>query len=94
MILHIHLDGNNITLTLKNGRKIVDEFSWIGEYTLNENLLPNIDKLLRKNNVKKEAIEKVVAKITKTSGVTSARIVQTVAKAWNVSHFSFSAKEK
>lgn len=83
MFLQILLDGNKITLLLKDGRKIVDEFSWTGEYALSENLLPNIDTLLKKNNVKKEDVAKVVAKITKTSGVTSTRIVQTVANAWN-----------
>jgi len=84
MILQIHLDGNSITLALKDGRKIVDTFSWIGEYSLNENLLPNINTLLEKNKIDKRDIEKVVAKITKTSGVTSARIVQTVANGWNM----------
>jgi len=84
MILNIFLDKNDIKLTLKNGRKIVDVLAWNDEYTLSEKLLPNIDALLRKNKISKKQIEKVTTKITKTSGVTSARIVQTVAKAWNV----------
>lgn len=85
MNLIITLDVNNISLILKNGRKIVDEFVWTDEYTLSEQLLPNIDALLRKNKVKKAEVEKVMTKITKNSGVTSARIVQTLAKAWNIS---------
>ncbi len=84
MLLEISLDGNDIKLTLKNGRKTVDVFAWNDEYTLSEKLLPNIDGLLKKNKVSKKQIEKVTTKITKTSGVTSIRIVQTVAKAWNV----------
>jgi tRNA A37 threonylcarbamoyladenosine modification protein TsaB len=84
MILQIALNVNDIKLTLKDGRKVIDEFSWIGEYSLSEQLLPNIDALLKKNKVKKEEIEKVVTKISKDSGVTSSRIVQTVAKAWNI----------
>jgi hypothetical protein len=83
MNLLISLDGNNIKLILKDGRKIVDELFWNDEYTLSEKLLPNIDALLKKSKVKKEEVEKVTTKITKTSGVTSARIVQTVARAWN-----------
>jgi tRNA A37 threonylcarbamoyladenosine modification protein TsaB len=82
MVLQISLDVNNISLTLKDGSRTVDTFAWSDEYTLSEKLLPNIDALLRKNKIKKEEIEKVVTKISKTSGVTSARIVQTLAKAW------------
>ncbi|EKE18950.1 MAG: hypothetical protein ACD_9C00188G0004 [uncultured bacterium] len=84
MILQISLDVNDIKLILKEGRKIVDELSWNDEYTLSEKLLPNIDLLLRKNKVAKHDIQKVTTKITKTSGVTSKRIVQTVAKAWEL----------
>ena len=84
MLLNIFLDRNDIKLTIKDGRKIVDEFAWTDEYTLSEKLLPNINSLLKKNKLSKNQIEKVATKITKTSGVTSTRIVQTVVKAWNV----------
>ncbi|NTW26798.1 MAG: hypothetical protein HGA36_00520 [Candidatus Moranbacteria bacterium] len=83
MKLIISLDGNDIKLTIKDGRKIVGELAWTDEYTLSEKLLPNIDALLKKSKVSKKDVEKATAKITKTSGVTSARIVQTVVKAWN-----------
>ena len=83
MILNISLDGNDIKLTIKNGSKIVGESSWYGEYTLSEQLLPQIDALLRKNKIDKNDIKNVTTKISKTSGVTSSRIVQTVAKAWS-----------
>lgn len=85
MILQIFLDIDDIKLTIKDGRKIVGELAWSDEYTLSEKLLPNIDALLKKSKVKKEHIEKVTTKITKTSGVTSARIVKTVAAAWAAS---------
>ncbi len=84
MILNISLDGNDIKLTVKDGRKVVGVLAWNDEFTLSEKLLPNIDNLLQKNKIAKKQIEKVTTKITKTSGVTSARIVQTVAKAWNL----------
>ena len=84
MLLEIFLDKNDIKLTIKDGRKVVDVLAWNDEYTLSEKLLPNIDTLLRKNKISKKQIEKVNTKITKTSGVTSVRIVQTVAKAWNM----------
>ncbi len=84
MILQILLDVNDISLTLKDGRKIVGELSWTDEYTLSEKLLPNIDLLLKKNKISKNEIRKVTTKITKNSGVTSSRIVKTVARAWKV----------
>jgi hypothetical protein len=83
MNLIISLNVNDIRLVLKSGRKIVGELAWNDEYTLSEKLLPNIDALLKKSKVKKEDVKKVLTKITKNSGVTSSRIVQTVAKAWN-----------
>lgn len=84
MRLIISLDINDISLILKDGRKTVGEFSWTDEYTLSEKLLPNIDALLKKHKVSKHEVQKVVTKISKNSGVTSARIVQTVAKAWEL----------
>ena len=83
MILYIFLDGNAIKLTIRNGKKLVAETSWTGEYSLSEQLLPKIDELIKKNKISKNEIKKVVPKISKISGVTSSRIVQTVAKAWN-----------
>lgn len=83
MNLIIILDGNNIKLQLKDGRKVAGELSWQGEYSLSEMLLPNIDKLLKQSEVSKRDVTRAQAKISKTSGVTSTRIVQTVVKAWN-----------
>ena len=84
MNLIINLDGNNIKLIIKNGKKIVGQSSWSDGYSLSEQLLPKIDALLKKSNISKRDITKIIPKISKTSGVTSSRIVQTVAKAWNV----------
>lgn len=83
MILYIFLDGNNIKLTLKNGKNVVDSSEWLGEYSLSEQLLPKIDELLKKNKIDKKEITKIVPKISQVSGVTSSRIVTTLAKAWN-----------
>lgn len=83
MNLIIALDGNNITLMLKDGAKLIDELSWVGEHSLSEQLLPKIDEILLKNGINKEAVDKVLTSVSNTSGVTSSRIVQTVAEAWN-----------
>jgi tRNA A37 threonylcarbamoyladenosine modification protein TsaB len=84
MNLIITLDVNDIKLELKNGRKVVGELAWTDEYTLSEKLLPNIDLLLRKNKISKNDVDKVLTKISKSSGVTSVRIVKTIAKAWMI----------
>ena len=84
MILYIFLDGNNIKLSIKLGRKIIAEHAWQGEYSLSEQLLPKINELLRKNKIPKEKVEKIIPKISEISGVTSTRIVQSVVKAWNI----------
>ena len=57
MILYIFLDGNNIKLSIKLGRKIIAEHAWQGEYSLSEQLLPKINELLRKNKIPKEKVE-------------------------------------
>ena len=82
MQLIITLDVNEIKLVLRSGKKIVGELSWTDEYTLSEKLLPNIDALLRQSKISKNEVQKVATRITKNSGVTSARIVRTVARAW------------
>ncbi len=84
MVLQIFLNNNDIKLTLKADGKIIGEASWHGEHSLSEQLLPQIDALLQKSGVKKEEVEKVETKISETTGVTSRRIVETIAEAWNV----------
>ncbi|HMN19413.1 MAG TPA: hypothetical protein PKA31_02360 [Candidatus Moranbacteria bacterium] len=84
MHLTIKLDGNDVKVILKEGRKKIDQVSWTGEHSLSERLLASIDLLLERNGVVRSRIEKIVPAISKVSGVTSSRIVQTVAKAWQV----------
>ncbi|HOW60866.1 MAG TPA: hypothetical protein P5548_03775 [Candidatus Moranbacteria bacterium] len=84
MILYIFLDGNNIKLSIKSGRKIIAEHAWQGEYSLSEQLLPKINELLRKNKIPKEKVERIIPKVSEISGVTSTRIVQSIVKAWNI----------
>jgi len=86
MILLIQLDGNDIKLILKDADKIISESFWHGEHSLSEQLLAQIDGLLQKSGVKKEQVEKVETEISETTGVTSRRIVETVAEAWNVAN--------
>ncbi|HBP00969.1 MAG TPA: hypothetical protein DD454_02050 [Candidatus Moranbacteria bacterium] len=83
MLLKIILEKSTVKLVLKEGTKDVAETSWLGDFSLSERLLLEIDILLEKNNFSKEQVEKAVAIYDEQSSVTSARIVQTVADAWN-----------
>lgn len=84
MVLNIFLDANDIKLIIKDGGKTIAESFWHGEHSLSEQLLGKIDDLLDENGLKKEDIEKVETEVSETTGVTSRRIVETVAEAWNV----------
>lgn len=84
MILKIILQKSTVKLVLKDGDKEVAESGWDGDLSLSERLLGEIDTLLKNNNISKEQIKKAVAVYDEESSVTSARIVQTVADAWNV----------
>lgn len=82
MYLYIHLKKEKITLQLKDNKKVIDFSLWNDENNLSEKLLPEIDKLLKKNEVKKENI-KLTVKTDMPAGYTTTRIAQVVAKAWN-----------
>jgi tRNA A37 threonylcarbamoyladenosine modification protein TsaB len=84
MNLLISLDDNKITLTLKNGRKIIDSLVWTDQYTLSEKLLINIDKLLKKNVISVKDLKKVSSKVSGATSVTSIRIIKTAEKALNI----------
>ena len=84
MLLEIILQKRNVKLIIKVGEEIIAEHGWEGDLSLSEKLLLEIDNLLKKNNLSNSQIEKAVAIYDDESSVTSARIVQTVADAWNV----------
>lgn len=83
MKLEIHLAENKITLFLKEKGKIVSRSGWREENNLSQRLLPEIDKLLKKNKIKKESVQKAEVKTDIPAGFTTARIAKSVANAWN-----------
>ena len=78
------MEKSNVKLLIKDGDKIVAQSGWDGDLSLSERLLGEIDNLLRCNGFSKEQVGKAVAVYDEESSVTSARIVQTVADAWNI----------
>lgn len=85
MILEIRLEKSHVKITLMKDGVVIAEKSWEGDLSLSERLLVEIDGLFEKNNIAKDDIQKAVAIYDERSSVTSARIVQTVADAWNLS---------
>jgi len=82
MKLEIYLKKNKITILLKNGKKAIDKILWDDENNLSEKLLFEIEKLLRKNKVKKEEV-RMKFTTDNPSGFTTMRIGKAVANAWN-----------
>lgn len=83
MIIEINLNGNTVDVILKNGDEIVDSETWPAGNELSTQLLPKIDSILKKNSLNAIDIENVSTHVSETSGITSARIVETIALAWN-----------
>lgn len=84
MLLEIILEKRNVRIVIKNGDNIVAEKSWQGDLSLSEKLLVEIDRLLKSNGLSVDQVTKAEAIYDEESSVTSARIIQTVADAWNI----------
>jgi len=83
MLLQIILEKSIVKIIIKDGDETVAESGWDGDLSLSEKLLPEIDRFLNDNGLTKDKVKKAVAVYDEESSVTSARIVQTVADAWN-----------
>ena len=77
MILIIDI-SQEPALILKKGGKIIADHSWPGLYQLDETLLIEIDKFLKKNKVGLKEIKEIKVKPSKKSMV-SARIAKAAA---------------
>ncbi|MFA6383591.1 MAG: hypothetical protein WCX17_04160 [Parcubacteria group bacterium] len=83
MIIEIQILNKQITLFLKDKKNIVDSVDFPEERQLSERLLPAIDKLIRKNELKTEDVEKITVKSDLGENFTTCRIAKTVANTWN-----------
>lgn len=82
MEILIKIENKVVILALKERQKVVDEISFEGEYQLSERLLPEIDKLLKKNKLEPNSV-KIKSQIDMGKTFTSYRIIKTVEKSWN-----------
>jgi len=70
--------GKKVVLLLKQGREVISRFQWTGLYKLSETLLPEIDKLLKKNKIKLTHIKEIEVKASQESMV-GTRIAKVIA---------------
>ncbi len=78
MILIIDLSKKQVELVLKEGNRNIASHKWAGLYNLSETLIPEIDKLLKKNKVKLDDVKKIEVIDSKESMV-GTRIAKAVA---------------
>ena len=78
--IKISIDHPSVTLGLLREQKVVDEVSWEDRNSLSVELLAAIDKLLKKNKIKKEQLNSIDVE-SKQSTYSSTRIAKIIAKA-------------
>jgi tRNA A37 threonylcarbamoyladenosine modification protein TsaB len=83
MEILIKIENREIKVMLLQGKKEVDSFQIFEERSLSEKLLPEIDKLLKKNKLTFRDIKKMRVQSDQTDSFTTTRIAKAVAKAWN-----------
>ena len=78
MILIIDLSKKQVELVLKEGNRNIASHKWAGLYNLSETLIPEIDKLLKKNKVKLDDVKKIEV-IDSEESMVGTRIAKAVA---------------
>ena len=79
----IKIKDRVVELVLQDGKLILDTHKFPDEYHLSEELLPEIDKLLKKNKLTPADIKKITVKSDLGDNFTTCRIAKAVANAWN-----------
>lgn len=83
MKIEIDIKNSQITLFLKSKKEILDEFSFPEARDLSQKLLPNIDRLLKKNRINLGEVEKMELKSDIGEPYMTYRIAKAVTKAFN-----------
>lgn len=83
MEILIKIEDKIISLILENKKMVIDKTSFEGECQLSEKLLPEIDKLLKRNNLKPEDIKKIKSEVDDEKSATTYRIAKTAEKIFN-----------
>lgn len=83
MRLLIKIKNKNVSVQLYCGKKMLSRLSFSEKNNLSERLLPEIDKLLKKNKLTPRDIKRVVVRTDTPESFTTSRIAQAVGKSWN-----------
>lgn len=83
MIITIKIKDRIVELVLQKNKQVLDTHKFSDEYHLSEELLPEIDKLIKKNKLKPADIKKITVKSDLGENFTTCRIAKAVANAWN-----------
>lgn len=76
--LKIDLDNKKLYLSLQKDTKKIEEIILGGSKKISSEFLPNLDILLKRNNLKSELISNISFQSDVPSGLTSKRIAQTI----------------
>lgn len=83
MKLKLYLKEKKNTLCLIDGGKIVSQSVWKEENNMSQKLLPEIDKIIKRNKLKLSRIKKIEVKNNIPASFTTVRIAKTTAKIFN-----------
>lgn len=83
MVIKIKIKDRTVELVLQEGKRVLDTHKFPDEFRLSEELLPEIDKLIKRNKLEPKDIKKITVKSDLGENFTTCRIAKAVANAWN-----------
>ena len=86
MQIIITIKEKKVQILLKEGEKEQDSLEIVEEHALSQRLLPEIDRLLKRNNLRPQDVAVMQVESDQGEAFTTTRIAKTVAQAWNFSH--------
>jgi len=83
MVLQLCLKKEKNKICLINGGKIVSQSVWKEENNMSQKLLPEIDKIIKRNKLKLSRIKRIELESGIPASFTTVRIAKTTAKIFN-----------
>ena len=84
MEILIEIKNKKTKIILLDGKKEIDSVDIIEEYSLSKKLLPEIDRIIKKNNLTTGDIKQIKVKSDQSDSFTTTRIAKSVANAWSL----------
>jgi len=83
MNLIIKIENRKVKIILSDKNNLLDEISFDEEYNLSERLLPSVDEILQRNNLKPENIAEYKVDADIDDSFTTYRIAKSVTDSFN-----------